>query len=128
MYEKESFIPTMSYFFNFLRKKQPIQTNDIGIYRDVVIIDTLNDGNKSLKYEFFVKVRAIGVYNKLVEIEILDISTSNTCNQDVYSIVQDNIPRFLNPNLIQWEIKQPSKPSQVKTDEQNLNHFTTTQI
>lgn len=111
MYEKESLFPTMDFLFNFFRKKQTVQVGQLGIYRDVVIIDTLNDGNKSIKYEFFVKVKAVGVYDKLVEIEVLDISTSNTCNQSVFDIVQDNIPKYIDPKLIKWELRNFTQSS-----------------
>lgn len=89
----------------FFGKKQTVNLDDVGIYQDVLIIDTLSDGNKSIKYEFFVKVKAVGIYQNLIEIEIIDVSTSNTCNDDLVNVVVDNIPKFIKPDLIQWEVK-----------------------
>ena len=95
--------------FNFLKrlKKNPeVRVNDIGIYKDTVVLDTINDSNRTIKYEFYAKVKAVSVFEDLVEVEIVRISTSNSCSQDIINIVMDNIPQFLDPKLIKWEIKQ----------------------
>jgi hypothetical protein len=102
----------MESIINFFKKKTKIKPNDIGIYRDTVLVDTINDANKTIKYEFFAKVKAVTVFSNLVEIEILDIAMSNSCSQDVSNIIWDNIPRFIEPKLIQWEIKEPQQQQQ----------------
>ena len=117
MYQKDYSIEFMENMFNIFRKKPVIHPNDIGIYRDTILVDTINDGNKTIKYEFFAKVKAISVYSNLVEIEILDISMSNSCSVDVSNIIEDNIPRFIEPKFIQWEIKHPQPSNQPQTNE-----------
>lgn len=105
MYHNDYFLSFIFNMLNFFKKKQIINVGDVGIYQDVIILDSLNDGNKSIKYEFFVKVKAVGVYDDLVEINVISVSTSNTCNEDLINVVVDNIPKFIDPKLIKWEIK-----------------------
>ena len=97
-------------FFDKLReifklKKKRISVGDLGVYQDVLSIDTINDGTHSLKYDIYTKVKAIAIYENLVEIEIIEISTINSCNQDVRELIDKNMPKYIHPKYIRWEIK-----------------------
>jgi hypothetical protein len=90
---------------NLFKKKRVISVNDIGIYQDVLTIDTINDGTHTLKYDIYAKVRAKAIYENLVEIEILDVITLNSCNQDIKGLVDANMPKYIKPKFIKWEVK-----------------------
>lgn len=87
-------------------KKREISVGDKGVYQDVLTIDTINDGTNSLKYDIYIKVSAKAVYENLIEIEVLDVFTLNTSNTDVKCLIEANIPKYIKPKYIKWEIKK----------------------
>jgi hypothetical protein len=89
----------------FSLKKKKINVGDYGVYQDVLSIDTINDGTHSLKYDIYTKVKAVAIYQNLVEIEIVEIFTINSCNQDVRELIEKNMPKYIHPKYIRWEIK-----------------------
>ncbi len=95
-------------FDNIKKAFQPkriISVGDIGIYQDVLTIDTINDGTHTLKYDIYAKVRAKAIYENLVEIEVMDVITLNSCNQDIKGLVDANMPKYIKPKYVKWEVK-----------------------
>ena len=88
----------------FKRKRQ-INVGDIGIYQDVLSISTLNDGTHSLNYDIYAKIKALAIYENLIEIEIIDVTTLNACNDEVKTLIDANMPKYIKPKYIKWEIK-----------------------
>lgn len=88
----------------FKRKRQ-INVGDVGIYQDVLSISTLNDGTHSLNYDIYAKVKALAIYENLVEIEMIDVTTLNACDEDVKTLIDANMPKFIKPKYIKWEVK-----------------------
>ena len=86
-------------------KPHKIKVNDVGIYQDVLTIDTINDGTHSLKCDIYIKIKAIAVYDNLVEVEVLDTFTLNTSQTDVENLIKANIPKYIKPKYIKWEVK-----------------------
>jgi hypothetical protein len=86
-------------------KPHKISVGDIGIYQDVLTIDTINDGTHSLKCDIYIKIKAIAVYDNLVEVEVLDTFTLNTSQTDVENLIKANIPKYIKPKYIKWELK-----------------------
>jgi len=103
--DKKSDVNLYEMFKGFFGKAPKINVGDVGIYQDVLTVDTINDGTHSMKYDIYIKVKAIGVYNNLVEIEIMDEFILNTSNHDVEALVKRNIPKYIKPKYIQWEEK-----------------------
>jgi hypothetical protein len=91
---------------NLLPKKREITVNDIGIYQDVLTINTLNEETHPLKFDVFAKVRAKSVFGSLVEIEVVEITVLNSCNDAIHSIISDNIPKYIKIKKIKWETKE----------------------
>ena len=87
------------------RAKPKVSVGDIGIFRNVFTFDTLNDDNHAVKYDVYMKVRTIAVFTGLVEVEILDVYTVNTCNQDIKTLIDSTKPKYVNPDSIRWEVK-----------------------
>ena len=95
-------------FDNIKKTFQPkriISVGDIGIYQDVLTIDTIDDGTHTLKYDIYAKVRAKAIYENLVEIEVMDVITLNSCNQDIKGLVDANMPKYIKPKYVKWEVK-----------------------
>jgi hypothetical protein len=87
------------------KKKKPINVGDIGIYQDVLSLNTLNDGTHTLNYDICAKVKALAIYENLIEIEIIDVTTINACKEDVKTLIDSNMPKYIKPKYIKWEIK-----------------------
>ena len=90
---------------NTFKKPRVIRVGDVGIYQDVLTVNTINDGTHSLYYDIYAKVKALAIYENLVEIEVLDVVTLNSCNQEIKSIIDTNMPKYIHPKYIKWEIK-----------------------
>lgn len=91
--------------FNKLLKQHKVNVGDVGVYQDVLTIDTINDGTHSLKCDIYVKVKAIAVYDNLIEVETMDIFTLNTSQTNVENLIKANIPKYIKPKYIKWEVK-----------------------
>lgn len=87
------------------QRKRIIKIGDTGIYRDVLSVDTVNDSTHGLKYEIYAKVRALAIYEDLVEIEVLDLISLNSSNKDIKGLVETNMPKYLKPRFVKWEVK-----------------------
>jgi hypothetical protein len=90
----------------FFAKKPEIRVGDVGIYQDVLTVDTINDGTHSLKYDIYIKVSAKAVYENLIEIDVIDVFTLNASNTDVKTLIEANIPKYIKPKYIKWEVKK----------------------
>ena len=86
-------------------KPYVVQVGDIGIYQDVLTIDTINDGTHSLKCDIYIKIKAKAVYENLIEVEVVDTFTLNTSQTDVKKLIDANIPKYIKPKYIKWEVK-----------------------
>jgi hypothetical protein len=93
---------------NFFKKKKIVKTGDVGIYKDVLSISTTNDSTHTMYYDIYAKVRAISIYDNLIEVEIIDISTFNACSEDIKNLINTNMPKYIKPNLVKWEIPNES--------------------
>jgi len=90
---------------SFFKKTREIHVGDTGIYKDVLAMNTTNDVNNTLNYIIFTKVKAVALYDDLVEVEILETSILNSCDENVKSLINNNIPKYMNPRHIKWEVK-----------------------
>ena len=99
-------IPVLDGFLNMFKKKRVVKKGDIGIYKDVLTISTINDGTHTLYYDIYAKVEAVGVYENLVEIKVIDVMTLNSCNQDITNLINANMPKYIKPKYIKWEVEQ----------------------
>lgn len=94
-----------AFFKSFFIKPRCINVGDVGIFRNVFTFDTVNDDNHAVKYDVYLKVKALAVYEGLVEVEIIDVYTVNTCNQDIKTLIDSTMPKYVYPNAIKWEVK-----------------------
>jgi len=94
-----------NFFKSFFKQKPVVKVGDVGIFRNVFTFDTLNDDNHAVKYDVWMKVKANAVYEGLVEVQVIDVYTVNTCNQDIKTLIDSTMPKYVYPNSIKWEIK-----------------------
>lgn len=96
-------------FFDYIRelivKPKIVNKNDIGVYKYKWSCDSFHENYTGLTYEVFIKLRALEVYEDLVEIELIDIKVNDSASQDVINLITNNFPKFINPKFIKWEIK-----------------------
>lgn len=97
----QSVLATLKRYF----KPYKVEVGDVGIYQDVLTIDTINDGTHSLKCDIYVKVKATSVFENLVEVEVMDTFTLNTSQTDVQNLIKANIPKYIKPKYIAWQKK-----------------------
>lgn len=90
--------------FSFFKKKRIVRVGDVGIYKDVLSINTTNDGSHTMYYDIYAKVKAVGIYDNLIEVEVIEISTFNACSDDIMNLINSNMPKYIKPKLVKWEI------------------------
>jgi hypothetical protein len=95
----------IDYIKSFFRRRCPVTVGDLGIYQDVLTVKTNNVETSSLYYDVFVKIKAVAVYQNLIEIEVIDVFTINASNQNIAELLNANIPKYIHPRYIKWEIK-----------------------
>ncbi len=80
---------------------------DVGIYCDELVLYSKNSDNDTLKHTYNAKIRVLGVYQNLVEIELVDdIRISDSTSDEITKLIQKNFPKFANPSSIKWEVKE----------------------
>lgn len=90
-------------FAKFFRKKLNLYKGQLGVYHDKLAFYTYNESSDVIKHNIFIKVRIIEIYNQLVEIEILDITISDSANQDIINLIKNNLPKYVNPRVVKWQ-------------------------
>jgi hypothetical protein len=96
---------TLTKFLNVFKKEKPIKVGQIGIYQDVLTLLSHNDGSTPVRHDFYVKVKAIGVYGNLIEIEVIDFYSFNTIGDDFKRLIENNIPKYVLTKHIKWAVE-----------------------
>jgi len=86
------------------RKKLMLKKGQLGVYHDKLAFYTENDGSDVIKHNIYVKVKIVEVYDELVEIEVLDFTISDSASQDIINLVKNNMPKYVNPRIVKWQI------------------------
>ncbi len=100
--------PTEIILFKKLRRLfsgiPQVNKGQLGVYHDVWSMATSNESLHTIKYDIFVKVKAIEVYNNLVEVTVEDLQVSESVNQDIVNIIRSSIPKYVVPKNVKWTI------------------------
>lgn len=94
----------VKWFKNLRKKSREIKKGDVGVYHDILSLRTLTEEQQPLHCDFYVKVVAVNVFEDLIEIEIQDIKTIDSTNQEVVALIKSMIPKYLKPKYINWII------------------------
>jgi hypothetical protein len=89
---------------NIFRKQIKLEKGQLGVYHDKLAFYTETDGSDVIKHNIFIKVRIIEVYDNLVEIDVLDFTISDSASQDIINLVKNNMPKYLNPKMVKWQL------------------------
>lgn len=88
----------------WFKKVKPIKKGDIGIYHYIWASETFNEISTGLRYDVFTKIKAIELYDNLVEIEVIDIKINDSASQDVINMITNNVPKYIRPKQAKWII------------------------
>lgn len=91
-------------FGNLFKKKIVLHKGQLGVYQDKLAFYTQNDSADVIKHNIFIKVRIIEVYDQLVEVEVLDMTISDSANEDIINLIKNNMPKYVNPKIVKWQI------------------------
>lgn len=88
----------------FFKKKITLYKGQLGVYQDKLAFYTYNEASDVIKHNIFIKVKIIEVYDQLVEVEVLDMTISDSANEDIINLIKNNIPKYVNPKIVKWQI------------------------
>jgi hypothetical protein len=109
MYENHENKPVEKNFFTWLFKgfksKPKITKGQLGVYHHTLSLYADSKALPNVKYDIFVKVKALVVYNNLVEVECIGEPTINeSVTPEMASIIRTSVPKYLEPDKVKWEI------------------------
>jgi hypothetical protein len=90
---------------SIFKKQPPVKENDIGVYHYIWSCDTFKEESHGLKYDVFVKLKAVEVYDTLVEVEVINIKINDSASQDIINLITHTFPHYIKPKYVNWEIK-----------------------
>ena len=102
-------VPILEWWKRRFKKRHIVAIGDLGIYHNVASFDTLNDNNHGLTYDIYAKIRAVEIYDSLVEVEVVSIKISDSVSQDIINLITNNFPKYLDPKKVKWQIKPSEK-------------------
>ena len=85
-------------------KPNKITKDQLGVYHDVWSISTRNETLHTIEYDIFVKVKAVEVYDNLIEVTVEDLQVSESVNEDILNIIKSSIPKYVVPKSVKWTI------------------------
>lgn len=87
----------------WLKPKKIVNVNDVGIYQDILSISNANEGVYPQNYHIYAKVKAVAIFQNLIEIEVLEINIVNACDENITNIVTGSIPKYILPKYVRWQ-------------------------
>lgn len=94
-------------FKAFFKKDPVVSPGDLGIYYYIWTFGTINEDSHEFKYDVYAKVKAVEVFDNLIEIEIVgDVKINDSASTDIQNIIKNTFPKYVNPKYIKWQVKQ----------------------
>jgi hypothetical protein len=107
-------IEPFKWFKNLFKKPKIIFIGDFGIYHYVWCCDTYHEDSHGLKYDVYAKLKAVEVYDNLIEVEVMDIKINDSASTDIQNIIKNNFPKYVNPKYVRWQVKQKTVTEEKK--------------
>lgn len=89
---------------NIFKKTIILKKGQLGVYHDKLAFYTENEGSDNIKHNIYVKVKIVEIYYELVEIEVIDFTISDSASNDILNLVKNNMPKYVNPKIVKWQI------------------------
>ncbi len=106
MIKQENDLVAIDKIKNWFKKPRKIKKDDLGVYHETFAIDTNAEGFHTIKYDVFLKIKVIAVYENIVEVEILDIKILDSVNSDIMNIIKATLPKYVNRKNVKWEVNE----------------------
>jgi hypothetical protein len=84
-------------------KIKTIKKDTIGVYQYTYCIDTINEASFGHKYNVYAKVKAVHVYDNLVEVEVISIKVFEQINPAMLALITESFTNYIDPKYIKWE-------------------------
>ena len=91
-YNNLSFIDWLK---SFVKPKYVPFKGDIGIYSYVWACDTFYEEQRPFNCDVYIKVKIIEIYEKMVEVEVLDIKINSYASSDIIDLIKKNSPKYI---------------------------------
>lgn len=101
MYHENEF--SLKKLLSVFKKERKICIGQIGIYQDILTLSSCNDGLTPVKFDVYAKVKSIGVYDNLIEIELIDLYSSKTMSDEFKILIEKNMPKYVLAKNVKWD-------------------------
>jgi len=88
---------------NLFKRKRKVKKGDLGVYEDILSYTTIGNTSRTLHYDVFIKVKAVEVYDDLVEVEVISVTTSEANHKETCDLINTENLRYLKPNKVKWQ-------------------------
>lgn len=85
------------------RKKRKVKVGDLGVYHDICGYIPLGS-TRNIHYDVYIKVKAVEVYENLVEVEVLNVKIQES--EDMCNFIKEDNIKYLKPSDVQWQVTQ----------------------
>ncbi len=104
MQKQDNDIILISKIRNWFKTPKTIVKGQLGIYHYMWACDTMNEDSNGLKYDIYAKLKAVEIYEGLVEVEIINLKINDSASQDIINIIRNNFPKYVNPKYVKWQV------------------------
>src|ERR1035437_411635 len=88
---------------NLFRRKRKVNDGDLGVFEDTLTFTSIGNTSRAVHYDIFVKVKCIQSYDDLVEVEVLDVTISESASEDTCKFIKHDNLRYLKPSKVKWQ-------------------------
>lgn len=99
-YAEEAFVEK---FRNLFKRKRKVNAGDLGVYEDTLTFTSIGNTSRAIHYDVFIKVKAIEVYDDLVEVEVVDVTISEAASEDTCKFIKHENLRYIKPSKVKWQ-------------------------
>lgn len=92
--------------FKSFKAKPKVKKGYYGVYHYTLAMYANTEAIHNVKYDIFVKVKALYVYDDLVEVEVVGEPTiTESITPEFASIIRNSVPKYLDPKKVKWQIE-----------------------
>lgn len=103
MSQQKEDIVLFSQLCNLFKKKRKVKVGDLGVYHDICGYIPLGS-TRNINYDVYIKVKAVEVYENLVEVEVLNVKIQES--EDMCNFIKEDNIKYLKPSDVQWQINE----------------------